>query len=219
MDTFTYCPLKIRLEDCFIEEIQREIDSVPSSFWYQDDFRGSMMLALYTSGSEYEKGRVAGRELKYGWTPPSFYLNKLRTYIDEELLKLANSDVRVFLLKTPPQSSIKTHIDCKASETAKMQMKFRYVLSGRPDSLYFVGEDGESRIFMSPAHGCYIIDGGHPHGVVNNHDSAKITLCLGSPWDCISIPVELFDFENKVVIPKPRIKQSWCDQVRLETST
>lgn len=87
---------------------------------------------------------------------------------------------RVMLLNTPPNTANYEHIDCDKQELNTLQHKFRIVVRGTTDSLYFMTDKGN----VSPPNieEGFIMDGGWPHGMINNSEESKLTLALGYPW-------------------------------------
>lgn len=215
MLNLTYCPLNISMDDLQLKTIQNEIRSVSSSVWYRDDFRGSLMLALYTGGGHHQKGQVADKHAAFKWTSPAQELPTLKLFIEENILTWLTPPGRIFLLKTESLQPLHTHIDCKKSETARTQLKFRFVLSGSISSLYFLDDKKIPRA-IPEHHRCYLIDGGHPHGLKNSSETDKITLCIGSPWTAQNIPDHLLVYKDAFTLEKPDIAPEWCDQIRLE---
>ena len=83
-------------------------------------------------------------------------------------------------LITQPNFSNYEHIDCDPHELNTRQHKFRIVLQGKTDTLYFITDKGS--ITAPDIEGAFIMDGGWPHGMVNSTNEIKVTLALGAPW-------------------------------------
>jgi hypothetical protein len=83
-------------------------------------------------------------------------------------------------LITQPNFANYEHIDCDPHELNTQQHKFRIVLQGQTDTLYFITDQGN--VAAPNIEGAFIMDGGWPHGMINNTDNVKITIAVGAPW-------------------------------------
>jgi hypothetical protein len=96
-------------------------------------------------------------------------------------------------LITQPTFSNYEHIDCDPHELNTKQHKFRIVLQGRTDTLYFITNQGN--LSAPNIDGPFIMDGGWPHGMINTTDQVKVTLAVGAPW----IGNEMYDNINPLM--------------------
>ena len=79
-----------------------------------------------------------------------------------------------------PEQQNPVHIDCSPKMFNVTQHKFRIVIQGCSDTLYFKTRKG--KIWAPLTNKPFIIDGSWPHGMINNSKHPKYTLCFGSPW-------------------------------------
>ena len=85
------------------------------------------------------------------------------------------------MLRTLPGGANNEHIDCSPSEIGTIQLKLRIVLQGSASTLYFVNRDNQ-HYFIHETKNFFLMDGSWPHGMNNNSEYMKYTLCLGAPW-------------------------------------
>lgn len=167
----------------FLPELARMYTEIIPG-WYWDAYRKVHMLPMMTPGGAMSKAgslnRAKSEELK--WTGLATHETSL--YFERHIYTWLNPVGRIMLLKTPPRDQLGIHIDCSKSAFKTRQHKFRIVIAGRTDSLFFLnGDDGEKVHALNIKQGIpFIIDGSWPHGMINNFARHKITLCLGAPW-------------------------------------
>ena len=177
--SYLYIPLDIQMpENVRIESISF-FDSLPESLWNPNKFRNSYFLTLYTrSISEVKKDNEA-EELKW-------LMNKtpmcLRSWIEDKLMPYFEPFGRVALIKSLPGDCMNVHVDAGKVSFDRMLMepKFRYVMDGTLDDLYF--ETNEGSIQCKPCSPSYIIDGAWPHYAINKENKRRYVLGVGRPW-------------------------------------
>lgn len=163
------------------QEILDEIKALPEESWKDDEYRNAKVLALMTStgGHDLEDLRnqsVSGTD--YLWT--KYAPQSLQSYFEMHMWPWMGSKSRMTILRTEAGMSINEHIDCSKDMMGKVQLKLRFVLQGKSDTLYFIHSKG---IFTIPqTNSFYLIDGSWPHGMKNQTEDRKYTICLGSPW-------------------------------------
>jgi hypothetical protein len=98
------------------------------------------------------------------------------------------------------------HIDCRLEEIGSRQHKFRIVLQGRTGTLYFKTKKGN--IFVPDIEESFIMDGGWPHGMINDSLELKLTLAAGAPWTGYDFydNVETLMFKEDYSLPDDLIK-------------
>jgi hypothetical protein len=101
-------------------------------------------------------------------------------YFEQIVFPWLGQRSRLMILITHPGESNAEHIDCKIHEIGTRQHKFRIVLQGRVDTLYFKTTKGD--VYVPEVDGAFLMDGSWVHGMTNSTDQIKITLALGSPW-------------------------------------
>lgn len=147
------------------------------SFW--DDYRYTKMIPLMTKlGQGSKTGASNHKEGEFAWllyTPPV-----IKDWFDQVVFPWLGMQSRVMALITQPGTSNYEHIDCDPHELNTRQHKFRIVLQGRTDTLYFKTTQGD--VFVPSIDQAFVMDGGWAHGMTNNTDQVKVTLALGAPW-------------------------------------
>lgn len=146
------------------------------SFW--DDYRHTKMFPLMTKGGLGKEGTTNRQGGDFYWVEhtPSALVEWFENYVFPWL----GTKSRVMALVTQPGVSNHEHIDCSPQEVGTRQHKFRVVLQGKTDTLYWNTKSGPVKApdVQEP----FIMDGGWPHGMINDTDEVKVTIALGAPW-------------------------------------
>jgi hypothetical protein len=193
MNSLTYINLTtLNLPDIDISEL----DNVE---WFYVNFQGALMCSLYNT-------RIEGNWVQ-DWVLPE--TSKIRQTIESIIFPFIGGKGNVTVIKTVPGEKLNHHIDSAAKEYGTEQYKFRWVIKGRTDTLFFFDANEEKHFI--PNIDTYIINGAHPHGMENNGTDDKYTLCIGAPWK----PNEQF-LTNIELFPKnylslPKLKKEWTD--------
>lgn len=188
----------VKLNDFDRKDSLNKILSVDKKYWFWDTYRSTNMLPLMTKNSITGKeGASNYREGDFFWldyTPIS-----LRDWFESEVFPWMKTKTRVMALLTVPNFANKEHIDCKLDEVGARQHKFRVVLQGKTDTLYFKTRYGDQS--APDINEPFIMDGGWPHGMKNDSDQLKLTIAAGAPWngldtyDNINILMRKKDYE------------------------
>lgn len=143
------------------------------SFW--DDYRQIKMIPLMSKG-----GMVASNSLpgEFNWTRHTPKL--ISDWFDNIVFPWMGQKARVMALLTQPGEANQEHIDCDPHELNTKQHKFRIILQGKSDTLYFITKNGKQ--YAPNIDGPFIMDGGWPHGMINTTNEVKVTLAVGAPW-------------------------------------
>jgi len=183
---------KVNLPILDKESAVRQIEDLKGkgSFW--DPYRGMYLTPMM--------GRVNGSPVDFDWH--EYAPSSIVEWAEEVLFPFTNIRSRMAILHTPAKTANYEHIDCNSSELNTLQHKFRIVLRGQVDTLYFMTKDGH----VSPPHieEGFIMDGGWPHGMNNTSGETKLTLALGFPWqgqEKYDERVELLLNRNDYVMP------------------
>jgi hypothetical protein len=150
-------------------------------FW--EPYRGLYMLPLLTKGaasgvdSMYKSNGFNADFVWSSFTPPT-----LKEYFQDVVFPWAGTDSsRIMLLLTPGGTQNKDHIDSRLREVGMRKHKFRIVLQGTTDTLYYITKSG---IVNAPKIDTpFLMDGSWPHGLDNTSEQMKITIAFGSPWE------------------------------------
>jgi hypothetical protein len=157
-----------------------EILSIEEKFWFWDPYRGTNMLPLMTKDAkEQALGTNNYREGDFEWT--SYTPKIIKDWFEYIVFPWMGTKTRIMALMTMPGISNNEHIDCIESEIGSLQHKFRIVLQGNTDTLYF--KTSCNNVYVPNVRGPFIMDGSWPHGMNNNSKQIKITLAAGAPWN------------------------------------
>jgi hypothetical protein len=157
----------------------REILLLPNECTYWDKYRNTRMVPLMSRNGATSRIEVSKNgEGKFIWTP--FAPKVIVNWFDNIVFPWMGMQSRVMALITQSNSANYEHIDCNPDELNSQQHKFRIVLQGKTDTLYFITKDGN--IHVPNVDGSFIMDGGWPHGMDNYTNEIKVTLAVGSPW-------------------------------------
>jgi hypothetical protein len=157
----------------------QEILSLDDSLSWWDKYRHTKMFPLMTKGAKIDGHGIANSnvgELTWVDHAPKVIVD----WIENIVFPWIGCKTRVMALVTQPGYMNKEHIDCNLDEVNTRQHKFRIVLQGNTDTLYFKTEQGD--VYAPDVHGAFLMDGGWPHGMVNYTNQPKVTLALGAPW-------------------------------------
>ena len=157
----------------------KEILSLDDNLSWWDKYRHTKMFPLMTKGARID-GYGISNDTKgdFEWVPHSPRV--IVDWVEQIVFPWIGCKTRVMVLVTEPGYMNKEHIDCEANEVAVRQDKFRIVLQGQTDTLYFKTEQGD--VYAPNVDGAFLMDGSWPHGMVNYTDQPKVTLALGAPW-------------------------------------
>lgn len=177
MDDILFAKLKFPLLDK--EKSTFEIMNVDSKYWFWDPYRSTNMLSLMTMNPI--PGPVGTKNYQEGhfqWLPytPQIIIEWFENYI----FPWMGTRTRIMALMTDKNSKNSEHIDCNESSMFTRQHKFRIVLKGKTETLYFKTEDKD--IYVPQISEPFIMDGSWPHGMNNFDDDYKLTIAAGAPW-------------------------------------
>ena len=153
----------------------RQILSIPDKFSFWDEYRHTKMIPLMSKG-----GIVASNSLPGDFNWNNHTPKLISNWFDNVVFPWMGMKSRVMALLTQPGAANQEHIDCDPYELNTKQHKFRIVLKGRSNTLYFITKDGNK--YAPDVSSPFIMDGGWPHGMINATDNVKVTLAVGAPW-------------------------------------
>lgn len=157
-----------------------EVKAVSDKAWFYDAYRHTNMMPLMTMGGKTGEQGASNFRVKeeYVWT--SFASPTLVEWFENHIFPWMGMKTRISVLKTQPGQRNHEHIDCSPQAFGTRQHKFRIVLQGKTDSLYFVLKYGHVRLFDTEDP--FIMDGSWPHGMHNFTSEEKYTIAVGAPW-------------------------------------
>lgn len=156
------------------------IMEVDQRFWVWDDHTALMVLPLMTRGGKTGRDGVSNKTSNQPFDWVSYAPSVLTDWMDNVVFPWVGTRTRVTALMTKAHTVIGEHFDCAPHNIGSNQHKFRLVLQGKTDTLYFITKEGN--VTAPSVDGCFIIDGSWPHGMYNTTDDFKLTLALGAPW-------------------------------------
>ena len=170
------------------------IRALPGEAWWRCPYRGCDLLPLFTENGGKGRNGTANTGKPWllnwvDWTP-----EPIRRYCEDVVFPWAGGPARVNLIRTLAGAQHAVHIDCYRSVFGTRQHKFRYVIQGRTDTLYFVTRTGHVSAPQTDLP--FIMDGSWPHGMNNFTRQEKITLAIGAPWT----GKERYDFKGPILI-------------------
>jgi len=157
------------------KEAATQLLTIPNRFSFWDNYRHTKMIPLMSKGGMIASNSLPG---EFNWN--SYTPKLISDWFDTVVFPWMGMKSRVMALITQPGAANYEHIDCDPHELNTQQHKFRIILQGRTDTLYFITNKGN--IPVPSIDGPFIMDGGWPHGMVNNTNDIKVTLAVGAPW-------------------------------------
>ncbi len=178
MDNILFARVNLPLLDR--QKASEEILKLDQKLWYWDSYRATNMLPLMTKGAQGgAQGALNNRQGDFEWTEYTPVV--IKQWFEDVVFPWMGQRTRIMALKTVSNFENKEHIDCDPHRMGTQQHKFRVVLQGRTDTLYFITKDGN--ISAPEIEQPFIMDGSWPHGMNNNTDQIKLTLAAGAPWN------------------------------------
>jgi hypothetical protein len=183
-----------------------EIKAISDKLWYYDDFRGCYMLPIFNGGGI--RNNTSSGSLDF--TVAAKLSPTVTDVLKNKIFPFMNPRGRVTVLRTLPGNKLNVHLDSTVEEIGTLQHKFRVVLNGEIDKLYFI-DKFENKVYMPRCYDTYILDGSHPHAL-DPSEEEKITLCVGAPWN--GQPTEKYEtlLNNSIytcTVSRPEIKKEW----------
>jgi hypothetical protein len=159
----------------------QKIMELEERHWFWDPYRATRMLPLMTKdGQGGSRGAQNNRTSNgFAWLP--YTPDVVKQWFDNIVFPWMGQSTRIMALLTQPNSENNEHIDCDPHKMGTMQHKFRVVLHGDTNTLYFKTKQGDVQVPNIDS--CFIMDGSWPHGMRNNSNDFKLTLAAGAPWE------------------------------------
>lgn len=212
MDRLIFASLNLPALDC--EELVKKLMQLPKEVWGYDSYRHTFIAPMLTYQGDVSRNsiRTFKSNEKFSWT--EFAPQVLKDYFENHIFHWMNSKPRVMILRTDSNSANREHIDCTKEVFGRPHYKFRYVLQGNVNDLYFITNN--KRIYAPDTHKPFIMDGGWPHGMVNRSSQIKFTICAGAPWS--GHGSDLYQGLEKVVVREqdlPQLSEDYFEAARL----
>ena len=212
---FTFCAIDVNVTNLEKQLMLAEVLDIPDNLYHENGFRWCRMLGIYNGGGRLG-GPVKGRSTskgKFKYTTAGERCPTIQSVLAEKIFPFMNPIGRVTILRTRAGSGLNVHLDTLENEIGTRQHKYRLVLNGEIDKLFFIDKNNE-KVFMPNEYNSYVLDGSHPHSI-DPADEEKITLCVGAPWhgednELYSSLVENSNYSIKVSRPNV-IDPKWVD--------
>ena len=212
MLTFAALDLGITEEDR--KKIYDEVMSSDERYWHYNEFRGCYMLPVFNAGGQLG-GQKEDKDTKSGifyYTEPAKKWKFTQQLLEEKVFPWMDPLGRVTILRTPKGFGLNTHLDSTKEEIGSLQHKFRIVLNGNIDKLYFI-DSNNNEVYVPDNYHTYVLDGSHPHALKPGTEE-KVTLCIGAPWHGEHNKFYENILENalfKMSVGRPALKEEWTD--------
>ena len=211
----TFAAIDLGITDQDRQHMLEEVLAVDEKYWHYNEFRGCRMLPVYNAGGQLG-GQAPGKNNRTGvfqYTEPALNWTHTQKILEQLVFPWLQPLGRVTILRTPPGYGLNVHLDSTQEEIGTLQHKFRIVLNGNIDKLYFIDAQ-HNQVHVPDHYHTYVLDGSHPHAL-DPGDEEKITLCIGAPWTGIPNPEynQLLDsalFKMQVSRPD-QLESSWTD--------
>ena len=208
---FTFAAIDIGITEEDKKILLEELLSIPDEYYYDERFRGCRILPIFHGGGR--RGRSKDDQTVVNYSDIDKYIPRSKRIFEEKMLYWMGPIGRLNLLRTAPNFGLNVHMDSTFDEIGTRQHKYRLVLNGKIDKLYFL-DAGGNKIYVPDCYDSYVLDGSHPHSLDPSTEE-KITLCIGKPWD--GEPTEAYQqfVDNalfKMTVSRPsHIEENWVD--------
>lgn len=211
-DNFTFAAIDIDITDSDRLLMLDEVRSLDNEDHFYNEFRGCRMIPIFNSSGKLGRTQngINGSTFKY--TPAGQKCPTIRHICETKIFPWMDPPGRVTILRTSPGTGLNVHIDCKENEIGSLQHKYRLVLNGSIDHLYFIDRNG-NKVYVPNHYNSYVIDGSHAHSI-DAGEEEKITLCIGAPWKGSSnnIYKNMINKSDYILkVSRSSIQQQWVD--------
>lgn len=210
---FTFAAIDLGITDEDRKKIYDEIMSADEQQWHFNDFRGCYMLPVYNAGGKLGDKERGIKHGSFSYTDAIVEDSFTQKFLEQKVFPWMEPHGRVTILRTPAGQGLNVHLDSTEDEIGTLQHKFRIVLNGKVDKLFFIDKD-HNKVYIPDNYNTYILDGSHPHSL-EPADEVKITLCIGAPWT--GQPNEKYQelIDNSLYtmrVSRPeKLEKSWTD--------
>lgn len=212
---FTFAAIDIGISENDKIGMVQEIWSLDKKYEHFNKFRNCKMIPIYNGGGKLGVNNEGSNTKKgmFQYTSAGEECPTIKNICENKIFPFMNIPGRVTILKTTPETSLNIHLDSKKEEIGTLQHKFRIVLNGNIEKLYFL-DNNCNKIYVPPYYDTYVMDGSHPHSL-DCDPVEKITLCVGAPWQGESTKMYekiLSKSAYKLFISRPKTQDIWLDK-------
>jgi hypothetical protein len=205
--------MNVAWTDQLVSTMLSELLALDASYWHYNEFRNCNMLSIFNPGGRLGKVDL-GVKSEFEFTDAAAHCPTMVKFLTDQVLWWMEPPGRVTILRTPPGYDMPVHLDCSLEESGTIQHKWRFVIKGDIEKLFFLDQD-LNKVYAPVENRCYVIDGGHPHRIEVS-DTEKITICIGSPWKGDSLNsdyVSRLNLGSALYVTRPEIKDEWVDSI------
>ena len=211
---FTFGAIDIGVTEEEKQAMLDEVLALSDDVHHYNEFRGCRMIAIWNGG-----GRLGGRDPNHNTAKGDFSYTAagdecpvMQRVLEEKIFPWMDPPGRVTILRTAPNTGLNTHLDSTKEEIGTLQHKYRLVLNGAIDKLFFI-DSKNNKVYMPGNYDSYVLDGSHPHSI-DPDPQEKITLCVGAPWK--GQPSDAYDklkaqADYISVVSRPETLDEWLD--------
>ena len=118
------------------QQILSEINNLPDSDWYYVKFHGGWICGLYNDREEN-----TGEWFPRGFNPNLPQDGAIVNAISNDIFPYVGGKGNITIIRTMPGDSLNDHLDSTPEEMGSSLPKFRWVLNGKLDTMYFFDKD------------------------------------------------------------------------------
>ena len=211
-NNFTFAAIDLGITDSDRLLMLEEVKALDNNDHFYNEFRGCRMIPIFNKSGELGKTQNGTNSRTFKYTTAGQKCPTIRHICETKLFPWMDPPGRVTILRTSPGTGLNVHIDCREDEIGSLQHKYRLVLNGSIDQLYFIDSNG-NKVYVPNYYNSYVIDGSHAHSIDAGKEE-KITLCIGAPWKGSSNNAykNLINESNYILkVSRSVIKEQWVD--------
>ena len=172
-----FLPMELKPPPLISEE---KLEQLKSISFIRDNYRNCYHIPIFNAdGSTQDFDKCTENNL--AWSKAAFEVPELIEYIRMNFDWMVPMG-RVVIICTPPKTQNPIHMDCGPDDITKLHIKFRSVLHGKTNTLWFL--DSQQKHYVDEiGNRPFIMSGKFPHGMDNDGEHFKYTLAIGYPWE------------------------------------
>lgn len=170
------------------EKIIQELREIEEEHWRWDQGLGSHVLPIVSYEGKNICGYVETQAGLYSspdnidWSK-TYQTPALSDYIENHFFNWMSTRGKVHILRTPVNSHMYIHYDCREGSEMQPRPKLRFTLQGDTSDIFFLDSNSEDdKRFCPSVETPFIIDGAWPHAIINSGQKIRYTVTIGSPW-------------------------------------
>ena len=119
------------------------LSTLNEKYWFYNEYRTCDLLSLMTETGGFNKlsSKNNSSSRDFFWTP--FVPDFIKKYFEDNIFSWTKTKSRIFIIRTKAYKENPVHIDCSPQQFHTTQHKFRIVVQGKTNSLYFRTRRGD----------------------------------------------------------------------------